>query len=72
MAKGADMEVVSATADMLAKRIGAGELIRSQDAHRFFDCLMCYCCGGKICVVQRDMLLKGTFCQNVCLLGDLE
>jgi hypothetical protein len=34
---GAGMEVVSVTADVLAKRVGAGKLVGCQDAHRF-DC----------------------------------
>ena len=66
------MEVVSATADVLTERIGAGELVGCQEAHRFFDCLVCRFCGGRTCFEQKGMVLKGTLCQNVCLLGDLE
>ena len=43
IAKGADMEVVSATTDVLTERVGAGELVGGQDAHRFDGLMCCYC-----------------------------
>jgi hypothetical protein len=51
------MEVVSAAADMLTERVGAGELVWCQDAHRF-SCLMRFRCGGRTRFEQEGMILK--------------